>query len=397
MPSRRTRVVIVGAGFAGTLTARRLAEKRESFDVTLVNPDNQFLFTPRLIDALAAQDDQPIRACTADLQDIAERDSFQFMTGSATNIDRTTRTISINTADGGTERVPYDIAIITPGATTNYYGIPGAETFGLPLKTLEHVRAIHDAIRGSVERAANAATDDERRRALALVIVGGGLSGVETASALNGFMRAEIQRRNASLLPFATCSVIQAGPQILNGFHHQLVAGVRRELERQGVAVHTGSPVAEITEHSLRTTTGEVMPSGVLIWCAGVKPNVIPMTPEAGRDGQGCLMVDAELRVDDHLASAGDVIAFRHKNVGIPKNAQTALRMGRHLAKHICRTETLKHLQPFTYISLGTIVLLGETGFLEVFGICIKTSLIKWLRDFFYRIRYIEAVGQMKE
>lgn len=397
MSPRRTRVVVIGAGFAGTLTARRLAEKRNLFEVTLINPDQRFFFTPRLIDALALPDDSPMEHCSADLQEIALREDFQFRCGTATQLNRMTKMIDVCSATGSVERLPYDIVVLSPGATTNYYDIPGAESHSLQIKEWKNIRTIHAAIDSQIAVAMNATTDDERRRALSLVVVGGGLSGIEAASILQSYIVDRLKERAERLIPLASFLIIQAGPQILNGFHHRLVAGVEKELCRQGIQIRTGSPVAEVNAHSIRTTTGEIIPAGILIWCAGIKANVVPMTPEVGRDNQGGVLVDAALRIDDHVVAAGDAIAFRHKNVGIPKNAQTALRMARHIAAELERGTALKHHRPFTYTSLGTMVLLAHTCFLETFGVCIQAPWVKHLRNIFYRFRFLEAVGRIEE
>jgi hypothetical protein len=94
------RIVIIGAGFVGLPTARKLKKRLPSADVFLVDKKDHFLFTPRLIDLLETPSDK----YTPRIAPIAARQKFTFVQGEARNIDRTKKIVYVKTTRRGSSR-----------------------------------------------------------------------------------------------------------------------------------------------------------------------------------------------------------------------------------------------------------------------------------------------------
>lgn len=388
--SRTRRVVVVGGGFAGLLTARRLAESHAGrVEVTLISATDRFVFAPRLIDALARHDDVTDKY-TASLPDLAKRFAFTFVQGLVSHIDRNSRTVSVATNDAIVP-YPYDLLVLAQGAMTAYYNIPGAEEHTLPLKSWDDLSRIHDRINGCIAKAAGAATDEERRTALAFVFVGGGPSGIESAFSVKEYVEDSLKDR-PELLPLVSWTLIQGAPQILSGFPPNMATGAMEELTSHGFKVHVGMSVAAVEREAVRLTNEERIVSGLTLWMAGVAANVVPMTPEIERDGKG-MMVDSTLKIDAHIFAAGDAISFRDKQLLLPKNAQTAMQMADSLAKNLMRELDGQPLKPFRFYNFGSIITLGTTGYLNIGRVAVKFPLALQLRDLFYKIRMRQIVG----
>lgn len=374
------RIVIIGGGFSGLRAASILSKRKREFQVFLIDTRKTFTFSPWLIDALAGSKQE--RDYTIDLQTHADHHGYTYFHGSATNIDRDIKTVTVET-DSGHQSIGYDCLINCPGAKTAYYNIPGAKDYSLPLKTPEDVRAIHAQIE---ELLANGIAPN-------IAVVGAGPSGVESLFAVRAFaQRAAAKLNKSDTLKSSAFSLIQGAPQILPGFPSAIVDGTMRELGASGFRVYLGEPVSEVTDATVKTSKGSIIPTNLVIWCAGIEANLVPVEPSVVADRAG-YAIDRSLSIEPSVFSGGDAANYKESNVVIPKNAQTAMPMGVCLAKNAARAcEGLPPIH-FKYANRGNLISLGDTGFLDLRLFCVKTRLAPMIRDFFYQARFKQMVG----
>jgi len=263
------RIVVVGAGFAGLLATKRLALRLgSSADVLLINQADYFLFSPRLIDVLQDRSENlPFRS---DLGELAKRHGFRFLQATVGEIDRTAKTLVCTQPDGTVETISFDIVVVSPGATTNYYNTPGAKEFTIDLKTFDSVLKIRERVVQIFERALAATTDEEKRRLLCFSVIGGGASGVEAMFALKTHVEKYLAAQTPELKKFLSFILVQAAPQLLMGFPDAIVDGAISQLHRQGVSLFVSEPVVRVTETGFETVHGRMVPSGLILWCAGL-------------------------------------------------------------------------------------------------------------------------------
>ena len=166
-------IVIVGGGFAGALAARRLMEQHlPDTDVLLIDKQADFLFTPRLVDALASHDAHG-NGWSAPLHELAARFGFRFLRGTVEHVNREQKTLTVYTEDLGTKTVPYDTLVLTPGAKACHYRIPGAAEHTYTLKSLDDVKRVHDRINELLRQAQQEEAVATKRRLLSFIVVGG--------------------------------------------------------------------------------------------------------------------------------------------------------------------------------------------------------------------------------
>src|SRR5262245_39481557 len=126
MPDSRTKIVIVGGGFGGVYAALELDKWLFRFpdvDVTVVNRDNFFLFTPMLHEVAASDLDitnivNPVRKLVSNVE---------FFDGDVEAIDLDKRAVTVSHGDGHTHELPYDHLVLSPGSVTNFFRLPGLE------------------------------------------------------------------------------------------------------------------------------------------------------------------------------------------------------------------------------------------------------------------------------
>lgn len=374
------RIVVIGGGFAGLRAASLLAKRGNDFQVFLIDTRTEFTFSPWLIDALAGEKTE--KEYTLDFSESAKRDGFTFIHGTATRIDRGTKTVAVQN-EQGEQSIGYDCLINCPGAKTAYYNIPGAKEHSFQLKTKEDVAAVHVHVANLIAEGA----------APMVTVVGAGPSGVESLFALKSYVVTSCHANGKpELAKNASFSLVQGAPQILPGFPNAIVDGSMRELGANGFRVYLGEPVSEVTSDLVKTSKGSVIPSNLVLWCAGIEANLVATEPSVIADRAG-YAIDRNLAIEPGLFSGGDAANYKEANVVIPKNAQTAMPMGACLAENAARA--CQDLPPihFKYANRGNMIRLGDTGFLDLRLFCVKTRLAPMIRDFFYQARFKQMVG----
>ena len=162
MTEKRTHVVVIGGGYAGTLAANNL-RLRADVDITLVNPRPKFVERIRLHQLVAGNHE-----ATADYGTLLG-DGIQLVVDSATRIDTAARTVEFAS---GRRPLHYDYLIYAVGSTgATPASVPGAAEFAYPIAEFELAQRLRDTL-------------DELHPDAPVTVVGAGLTGIETASEL---------------------------------------------------------------------------------------------------------------------------------------------------------------------------------------------------------------------
>jgi len=389
------RIVVVGAGFVGLRVARLLKNKDPELEVFLVDKKDHFLFTPWIIDALAG--DLKYEDITIDLNIVAEHDGINFIVGEVIAIDRNENTISIKTTED-TSSMAYDVLILSIGARTSYYGIPGAKEHSYPLKTSGDIRRVHEALRGLFHSAAQISDPEKRRQYLSIIVVGAGPSGIEATFSVIHYVR-KLKRKGS--LP-KDCEVkihvIQAGPQILPGFSEKIVDTAADELRKAGVLVLTGETVKNVDEQAMETSSGKRIPVRFTLWTAGLEASPIIFEPKPETMHGGYITVDNYLRVTDNIFAGGDITFFKHKGAPVPKTAQSAMQMAGVIVENVLRCCKDAKMKPYNYMDKGVLLTAERAGIITIGHLVTITSpLVIPIRKLLYRYRFYQMTGFWKK
>ena len=187
----RTRIVILGGGFGGTYAALRFEKalaRDPTLEVTLVNRENFFLFTPMLHEVAAS--DLDMTDIVSPIRTLVRR--VKFVQGEVEAIDLEARQVVVSHGgDAHRHEYEYDHLVIALGAITNFYNLPGVEERAVTMKSLGDAIALRNRLIECLEEA-----DPECCRVkaplLTFVVAGGGFAGVETVAAVNEIGRAHV-------------------------------------------------------------------------------------------------------------------------------------------------------------------------------------------------------------
>ncbi|MFC8190126.1 NAD(P)/FAD-dependent oxidoreductase [Cellulomonas sp. NPDC057328] len=365
-----TRIVVVGGGYAGFTVARQLERRlrrRDGVEVVLVDPRPYMTYQPFLPEVVAGS----VEARHAAVAHRRHLRRTRLLSGTVTRIVHAERRLAVQPVDGPELVLRYDQLVLTAGAVTRRVPVPGVAEHAIGMKHVEEAVAIRDRLLTAFDRAAALPHGAERTRLLTVVFVGGGFSGVE------GF--AELHRLATDLL----ARYPEIGRDEL-GFHLVELSGrvlpevderegrrVVRLLEDRGAYVHLSTGVVSAVDGVVELSTGERLPTGLLVWTAGNAANPVVAThTDLPVDARGYVVVRPDLRVgaDDAPVAdawaAGDAaavpdLAVRRPGALAVPNAQHAVRQGTRLAKNLVAAQRGRPVRPYAHSSLGTVATLG--------------------------------------
>ncbi len=348
-------VVIIGGGFAGLWAARALA--KAPVRITLLDRGNHHLFQPLLYQVATAGLSAPNIA--APLRQILRRQkNVTVLLGDVAGIAPDERRVRL----GDGRALDYDHLLLASGATHAYFGHDAWAQHAPGLKTLDDALEIRRRILTAFERA-EAEDDPERRAAwLTFAIVGGGPTGVELAGTLAEIARHTLHGEFRRVDPRkARVLLLEAGPRVLASFPESLSAKARTQLERLGVEVRTGVPVAAIDGDGVQLGDERIAARTVL-WAAGVAASPLARDLGVPLDRVGRVIVMPDLSVPGHpeIFVAGDLASVQYDGKPVPGVAPAAKQMGRHVAHAIRARLQGRAPTPFRYRDFGNLATIGR-------------------------------------
>jgi len=377
---RSGRIVVAGAGYAGLHVALRLTAKLRNnpvVELTLVDRhDYHQVLTelPRVAGGTRAAD-----AVRIPLQDmLAER--VRFVQTEISGFDLPSRRVLTRAGPIGWTRL-----VLALGSRPNDFAIPGLAQRALSLYSAGDAERVWAAVNKALDAAATA-TDPERQRRLATVVVGGGgATGVELAGEL-AEMLPEVASGHGLAPDRPAVQLVEAGPTILAGSSPQLIDKATRILSDLGVQVRTNAVIAAATEHGFRLKDGQLVEGGVFVWAGGVKAPELVADSGLPTGHNGRVKVDRYLRVLDHpeIYVAGDLASVVDPRTGhvLPALAQVALEEGETVARNLDAELRARRPEAFTFHDKGFVVSVGTSrGVADIAGITTGGRLAHLLKD----------------
>jgi NADH dehydrogenase len=289
-------VIVVGSGFAGVWTALGAARRLDELGV----PTGQVTIT--MLSGLPFHDirvrnyEADISACRIPLAEILDPVGVRHITATVSAIDTAAGTVTAESSSG-TTTYHYDRLVLAAGSQVVRPDVPGLHEFGFDVDTYDvavklddHLRAL---ARGPVTPAATTA-----------VVVGAGLTGIETAC--------ELPARFAALFGDAAprrVLLVDHNPKVGSDMGDSARPVISEALSDNGVDTLMGTGVTAVGADTVTLSTGEVVPAATVVWCAGMKASPLTAQLRVERDRLGRLPVDDYLRVVGvpDVFAAGDV------------------------------------------------------------------------------------------
>jgi NADH:ubiquinone reductase (H+-translocating) len=368
------RITIVGGGAGGLELAVRLGNKlgrRGRAVITLIDAARTHLWKPLLHQVAAGTLDS--HADELEYLALARKHHFTYRLGRMDGLDRAAKEVCLAPTfdEDGVELLPrqsikYDTLVLAIGSQTNDFGTPGAKENSIMLDSPVAAERFHQRLVNSCLRAqGHAKTPGEGR--FTVTIIGGGATGVELSAELH--MTAKIVS-SYGLVNFdpekdLKIVVVDAAPRLLQALPEKLSDSVARELRTLDIEIHTNEKVVEVSKDGVRMASGKFIPSGIVVWAAGIK------VPDFMKDIDGLesnrinqLVVHRTLQTtrDPSIFAMGDCAACPQGDgqPAVPPRAQSAHQEAALLAKSLVRMLDGKPLLEYTYKDHGSLVSLGN-------------------------------------
>lgn len=363
--SKKNKVVILGCGWGGFRLARVL--NKEKFSVTLVSPRNHFVFTPLLPSSAVGTLEfrcvqEPVRTVKG----------ITYYQAAANTVDFEKKEIICNSVyDDSTEfTMDYDKLIIAVGTKSNTFGVPGVETdeeniIHNPsgtnkhnlffLKQIEHARSIRNRIIECFERASSPfCSEEDKKRLLTFLVVGGGPTSIEFASEMYDFLKNDVKKWYPDLAKKHQIIIVEAGDHLLGSFNEALSKYVEKKFTSRNITTLIGESVQRVEGNSVVLKSGKTIPYGACVWSTGNKE--LDFVKDLGLNlDHGRIVVDSCLRVSgrDSVYAIGD--CARIDGMPLAMLAQVANQQGKYLGKSLNSGQDL----PFRYFNRGAMAQLG--------------------------------------
>ena len=371
----RPRILIVGGGYVGFTVAKKIqkAIKQTGGVVTIVEPNPYMTYQPFLPEVAAGSMEG--RNATVPLRQHL-RDT-ELIPGHVVSVNHAERTATVEPIDNGEPfELKYDEIILGAGAVTRAFPIPGLAEVAIGMKTVEEAVSVRNWVLERIEVASVLDDPDARRRALTVVVVGGGFAGVETISELEDMAREAVNRNDRLSVSDLRFVMIEAAPRIMPEVPEDRAEKVVAELRARGIEVLLNTSLSDATDGHLqlinmtdKSPAGE-MDTDTLIWTAGVAASPMLKNTDFPIDERGRVRVNADLRVagDNGVVegawAAGDNAAVPDLSGGgvggfcVP-NAQHASRQALALAKNILASRRGEPLTDYYHETIGVVAGLG--------------------------------------
>ncbi|XP_076920183.1 external alternative NAD(P)H-ubiquinone oxidoreductase B2, mitochondrial-like [Bidens hawaiensis] len=321
----KKKVVVLGTGWAGTSFLRNL--KNPSYDVQVISPRNYFAFTPLLPSVTVGTVEA--RSVVEPIRNIVKKNNVNvnFCEAECYKIDAQNKKVHCRSTKNANEEfiVDYDYLVVAMGARVNTFNTPGVEDHCLYLKEVEDAQKIRRKVIDCFEKASLPnVSDEERRRMLQFVVVGGGPTGVEFAAELHDFVSEDLVKLYPTVKDFVKISLLEATNHILNMFDKRITTFAEEKFHRDGIDLKTGSMVVKVSDKEISTKeikTGVVstIPYGMAVWSTGIatRPVVVDFMKEIGQANRRVLATDEWLRVEgtNNIYALGDCATINQRRV----------------------------------------------------------------------------------
>jgi demethylphylloquinone reductase len=370
--SQAIHVCILGGGFGGLYTALYFSRfawvRSQKCRITLVEPNERFLFSPLLYELITGEL-KPWEIAPS-YQKLLRGKPITFCQQAVVELDLPTRQVKL---DNGAELI-YDYLVLAVGRQNRWANIEGIQTHALPFRSLADMMLLEEKLQR---------LEASDRQQLRLAIVGGGPSGVELACKLADRLGKRVQVR-----------LIERGDAILKNFSTGVQKAAYRALQKRKIAIDFQTDVSAIEAESLTILQGNqttILPVDLVMWTAGTQTRDWVKHLDCQKNDFGKLITRPTLQLVERseVFALGDLADIPM----VPATAQAAYQQASCAAKNLQAIVQGKPLKRFRYLHLGDMLTLGKgAAIVSSFFINIEGRLAASIR----RLVYVQRLPTMR-
>lgn len=360
------KITIVGGGFGGVKTALELSKNKQN-RITLITDKPDFQYYPALYGTATGHSHLESWVPLGTI--FAGKMNVNVVIDMITKIDPASKTLKSSNGNS----YHYDHLVLALGAVTTYFGIEGLDQYSYGIKSEEEIRNLKHHLYQEIA--------EQHEVEKQYVVIGGGPTGVELASALGSYITRLCGHHK---VPHGRIGVtlVEAAPRILPRMHPTTSKRVTEQLRAIGVKVQVNKKVESATADGL-VVNGKPLSSHTIIWTSGVANNPFFAANsehfELAKNGK--VVVNDYLRTKDGIHVIGDNAFTPYSGL-----AQTALHDALFISRNFARWQSHKSLKkykpatPVVSIPVGKNWAVFEWHWIRFYGW--PASLIRQAADF---------------
>jgi NADH:ubiquinone reductase (H+-translocating) len=388
--TQKTRIVIIGGGFAGLNLAQGL--RKSPFQVVLVDSNNYHQFTP-LVYQVATAGLEPSAISFPFRKIFQEIPDFHFRQAEVIRILPERKMILTDAGD-----LQYDKLVLATGTAANFFGNDNIAQNGMTLKTTTDAVNIRNTVLVHLEKAMTIDDPTERTALLNIVITGGGPTGVEMVGALSDLKRNVLPKEYPGQ-DFNKMNIylIEAGDRLLNAFDAKSSEKAFNYLTKLGAKVLLNTKVENYDGFTVTLADSTELPTYNFIWAAGISGNAPEGLENQGRTRQKRIVVDTQNKLigRENIYAIGDIAMMTGDEKypdGHSQLCQPAMQQGKHLARNLILEAKGKHAKPFKYMNLGIMAIVGRNRAITELPFVRFYGFMAWVSWLFLHLMYILGV-----
>lgn len=335
----KRRILILGGGYAGLIAAARSARDGSAAEITLVNARPDFVQRIRLHEALAGSTPRSFS-----IPKLLARRGVRFVQGFVEALETERQQVVGRDSAGSAFALGYDELILALGSHT---ATPSSDVAAHTVQ-LNQLPAVE---------AAAAQLRDLAARGGRVLVVGGGLTGIETAT--------ELAER------FPTLRVaLTTGGRLGDGYSERGTAHLHRRLAQLGIQIWEQTTITQVEQGCAWSADGTAFPFDLCMWCGGFTAPALLGQSGLPVDTYGRVVVDETLRAvgQPQIFAIGDAAAISVGGKPIRMACASAMPMGAHAGNNIRRLLRGQELEPFSMAFAARCISLGR-----------RDALVQWV------------------
>lgn len=291
------KIVILGGGYGGVLTAKKIERKlkKEDVSITLIDKNPYHTMLTELHEVAARRVDES--AIKMEFKKIFAHRKVNFELDEVTEFD-----FKSNKLRSNKKEYDYDYLVVGTGSKPRFFGVKGAEENAFTLWSYDDAVDLKYHMEKMFRMASKTHDEDEIERLLTFVTVGAGFTGVEMAGEI-AELREELCHMHEIDESKVKIYVVDMADEILPMFPKDLAGKARRRLEKIGVQVLTNAGCKEVSKDFIDIDAVGKIPTHTVIWAAGTQGS------DVINNNQTELMCQGRIRTNEYLQS------IQHENV----------------------------------------------------------------------------------
>lgn len=352
------KIVLLGAGYGGILTAKKLAKnfkKDDQISVTIIDKNSYHTMLTELHEVAAGR--VPEEAIRIDLEKVFAGRKIEVVMDTIENIDFDNQVLA-----GQVSTYNYDYLVIGTGSKPTFFGCKGAEENAFTLWSYEDAVEIKNHILNMFRKASVTSNSEERKRMLTFTVAGCGFTGIEMIGELAEW-RDELCKKFSIDSSEVNLYVVDMLPTVLPIFKDKLIKKTEKRLKKLKVNIITSAQIVEVRNDAVILKTGENIATNTVIWAAGVEGSEILEKTDTKKEGRNRVVTNSKLQHVDHenVFVVGDNIFFipEGEERPVPQMVENAEHSSKLVAKNITAHIKEKPLDDYKPTFHGAMVCIG--------------------------------------